>query len=108
MSLERRFSENGTGKGEEDTSLPERHRKADKALANRYEQLAQKWAEGEKYFRSLHLPRPIIVVYNLQESNDPGGESWETLGFLRHGGEWRLCYALTYGFQEDEPVDWKP
>lgn len=59
MSLERRFSVNGTGKEGPETTLPERHRKADQALAERYKRLTQKWGEAEEYFRSLRLPIPI-------------------------------------------------
>src|SRR5438045_2799168 len=112
MSLERRFSVNGTGK--EDASLQERHLKADQALARKYDQLAEKLAAVEKYLRSLHLPQPIYVSYNESEL-DPmiHGRvpyNWDCLAFRRHQGKWRLCHAKCNSAQCEDGTEpsWKP
>jgi hypothetical protein len=109
MSLERRFSVNGTGQEGKSAPLAERHRKADQALAERYERLGAKLAETEKYLRALHLPRPIHASYN-ERSLDYGEQEWDTVSFVRYKGEWRLCHAHCCSYDADENTEpaWKP
>ena len=88
-------------------NLGARLRNAKDSLSAWYERLNAQWADAEKTLRTFNLSQSVWTCFK--------GESWESeggartndvfsppytrdfehcLGFLKHGGEWRICYSL--------------
>jgi hypothetical protein len=115
-----RFSSNGTGKRPEPSqaSLEERSRRTAEALAPRYDQLNELWAEAETRLKAMQVPRYVWVVYKREdiEPADPYSRSYcECLGLVKARGEWRLCLGQFvkdeyngHPSDPDQPTNWKP
>ena len=94
MSPER-FSRNGTGLNDGNTSLLTRDRLVNETLANRYDRLSQLWAEAEKKLKALKPPHPVWIEYGheLMDPPEHSPQSWKLLALTKFNGNWRICHA---------------
>ena len=72
------------------------------------------WNQLERKLLKDQPPRRISCVYDPKwtgEEQDPeelNVEEHRYLGIQRHGGKWRVCYAITWDHREEETLPWKP
>ena len=78
--------------------LSGRLRNAKEDLAAWYERLNAQWSDAEKTLQTMDLPADVWTFFKFETTtcDIPGYDRhWEhMLGFIKHNGEWRICYMV--------------
>jgi hypothetical protein len=115
-----RFSVNGTGTRPSAArpNLDDRSRRTAEALAPRYEQLNQLWAEAESRLKAMQVPRYAWVICKhvpIDPEDQYSADYCDCLGLVKYRGEWRLCSGscVLDDFHPqlpgtEQPTNWRP
>lgn len=72
-----------------------REQGARQTLREFYEQLDRRWSEAEDVLLSLSVPAAVTVrVKTVEPERRPGPRYHHELGFIKHYGQWGLCYGI--------------
>ena len=89
--------------------LSARLRDANESLAASYERLNDQWSDAEQKFQAMNLPANVWTTFKSETTtcDIPGYDrDWEhMLGFIKHNGEWRICYMVG---ETGDPDNWVP
>lgn len=73
-----------------------------KALEESYAELNRAWAQAESELLKFSIPNSVCVFIGEDAEHN-------YLGFIRHGGKWRICHGYTA--LETDPIEqgtWTP
>ena len=105
-----RFSMNGDGK-----SQPSQDDKSDvvRTLQVKFDELNELWVKAEKQLKRIPIPVNASIEYkSVAVTDDPnydnGDRIHSLLGFVKWGGQWRLCYGEYHDGYPDMDTSWKP
>ena len=98
MSNDRAFHVNGKPQDEKKhSSLPDRQRKANEAVAGIMDQINELLAKAEKQLKALQPSHDASLVYKSDSWDNYEWESHRCIGFVkyedhRHPSGWRICH----------------
>ena len=86
----------------EQVSLEERNKRAEQALAIRFDALNQLFSQAEQLLKALKPPHPVWHFFNFN-SEVEGMATCEMIGIAKHHDKWRICHAYDYEDSDGNP-----
>ena len=78
-------------------------------IDSKRDRLNELWMALERKLLKQQPPRRIACAYDTSMTGEDGDIKEERyLGIQRHGGKWRICYAIAWDHHSDENLPWKP